>query len=227
MSWKTEILKTETALNRQPIKETVVPNFTLFEQLEPQTYRIYKHNFVNGRNPKNNLIQVYPIGNAPCDVHCHMGLCLKTVMHIPECGKERCGYKWKKTHEVINGSKTKMFLGQQFPATVGSKTNEENEEDEIYFEYLENNASRKITRLKHTLRKSNKKLKGMKEAKHHKRKNKRESKIKKTIPQKLNKDPYVVGAIHTDPEVLPESIPKRHNARYPYNTTADTINDIH
>ena len=25
---------------------------------------------------------------------------------------------------------------------------------------------------------------------------------------------------------LPKSILKRHNARYPYNTTADTINDI-
>ena len=135
LSWKTEILKAETALNRQPIRETVVPNFTLFEQLEPQTYRICKHNFVNGRNPKNNLIQVCPIGNAPCDVHCHMGLCLKTVPHIPECTKERCGYKWQKTPEAINGSKTKMFLGQQFPTSIGSKTNEENEEDEIYYEY--------------------------------------------------------------------------------------------
>ena len=53
LSWKTEIIKAETALNRQPIRETVIPNFTLFEQLEPQTYRICKHNFVNGRNPKN------------------------------------------------------------------------------------------------------------------------------------------------------------------------------
>ena len=81
--------------------------------------------------------------------------------------------------------------------------------------------------MKQALRKSNKKLKGMKEAKCQKRKNKKESKIKKTIPQRLNKDPYVAGAIHTDPEVLPRSILKRHNARYPYNTTADTINDIH
>ena len=38
---------------------------------------------------------------------------------------------------------------------------------------------------------------------------------------------YIAGAIHTDPEVLPKSILKRHNAKYPYNTTADTINDIH
>ena len=66
-----------------------------------------------------------------------------------------------------------MFLGQQFPAIVGSKTNEEMEEDEIYYEYWENNASRKIRGLKQDLRKSNNKLKGMKEAKHHKRKNKR------------------------------------------------------
>ena len=51
--------------------------------------------------------------------------------------------------------------------------------------------------------------------------------MKKSIPQKLNKDFYIAGAIHTDPEVLPKSILKRHNARYPYNTTADTINDIH
>ena len=51
--------------------------------------------------------------------------------------------------------------------------------------------------------------------------------MKKTIPQKLNKYPYVAGAIHTDPEILPKSILKRHNARYPYNTAADTINDIH
>ena len=120
-----------------------------------------------------------------------------------------------------------MFLGQQFPARIGSKINEENEEDEIYYEYWENGASRKIRKLKQALRKSNKKLKGMKEAKCQKRKNKKESKMKKTIPQKLNKDPYIAGAIHTDPEVLPKSILKRHNARYPYNTTADTINDIH
>ena len=50
---------------------------------------------------------------------------------------------------------------------------------------------------------------------------------RKTIPQRLNKDPYVAGAIHTDPEISPKSILKRHNARYPYNTTADTISDIH
>ena len=64
LSWKTEIIKAEIALNRQPMRETVIPNFTLFEQLEPQTYRICKHNFVNGRNPKNNLIQVCPIGKC-------------------------------------------------------------------------------------------------------------------------------------------------------------------
>ena len=168
-----------------------------------------------------------PIRNAPCDVCCHMELCSKTVPHIPECTKERCGYKWQKTPEAINGSKTKMFLGQQFPAVIGSKTNEENEEDEIYYEYWENNASRKIGKLKQALRKSNNKLKGMKEPKCQKRKNKKESQVKKTIPQKLDKDPYVAGAIHTDPEVLPRSILKRHNARYPYNTTAGTINDIH
>ena len=96
---------------------------------------------------------------------CHMGLCLKTVPHIPEYTKERCGYKWQKTPEAINGSKTKMFLRQQFPAIIGSKTNEENEEDEIYYEYWENSASRKIKKLKQALRKSNKKLKRMKEAK--------------------------------------------------------------
>ena len=101
LSWKTEILKAETTLNRQPIRETVVLNFTLFEQLEPQTYRICKHNFVNGRNPKNNIIQVCQIENAPCDVCCCMGLCSKTVPHIPECTKERCGYKWQKTPEAI------------------------------------------------------------------------------------------------------------------------------
>ena len=28
LSWKTEIIKAETALKRQPIRETVVPNFT-------------------------------------------------------------------------------------------------------------------------------------------------------------------------------------------------------
>ena len=66
--------------------------------------------------------------------------------------------------------------------------------------------------MKQTLRKSGKK--------------KKVTKVKRTLPQRLNKDPYVAGAIHTDPEVLPKSILKRHNERYPYNTTADTISDI-
>ena len=92
------------------------------------------------------------------------GLFLKTVPHIPECTKERCGYKWQKAPEAINGSKTKMFLGQQFPARIGSKTNEENE-DEIYYEYWEKSASIKIRKLKQALRKSNKKLKGKKRGK--------------------------------------------------------------
>ena len=75
--WKTEKYKAEVALNRQLIEETVVIDSTLFEQLEPQTYRICNHNYVNGKNPKNNLIQVCPIGNASCDVQCCMGLCLR------------------------------------------------------------------------------------------------------------------------------------------------------
>ena len=99
--------------------------------------------------------------------------------------------------------------------------------NEIYYENWDSNAARKIRGLKQALRKTNHKLKGMKEAKHQKRKNRRESKTKRTVPQRLNKDPYVAGAIHTDPEVLPKSILKRHNERYPYNTTADTISDIH
>ena len=49
----------------------------------------------------------------------HGTVCSKTVPHIPECTKEKCGYKWQKTPEAINGSKTKMFLGQQFPAIIG------------------------------------------------------------------------------------------------------------
>ena len=43
--------------------------------------------------------------------------------------------------------KLRCFLGQQFPARVGSRTNEENEEDEIYYEYWENSASRKIRKI--------------------------------------------------------------------------------
>ena len=119
-----------------------------------------------------------------------------------------------------------MFLGQQFPTTVTPKANKEIEENEIYYEDWESSAARKIRGLKQALRKSNNKLKGMKKAKCQKRKDRKESKAKRTVPQRLNKDPYVAGAIHTDPEVLPKSILKRHNERYPYNTTADTMSDI-
>ena len=80
----------------------------------------------------------------------------------------------------------------------------------------------KIRGLKQALRKANKKRRALKKANKKKRK---DSKAKRKIPQKLNKDPCVAGAIHTDPEVLPKSILKRHNERYPYNSTADTIND--
>ena len=45
--------------------------------------------------------------------------------------------------------------------------------------------------------------------------------------KRYNKNPYVAGAIHTNPEVLPKSILKRHNERYPYNTTADSRLDLH
>ena len=67
---------------------------------------------------------------------------------------------------------------------------------------------------------------GMKQSPKKSGKKKKVNKVKRTVPQRLNKDPYVAGAIHTDPEVLPKSILKRHNERYPYNTTADTISDI-
>ena len=63
--------------------------------------------------------------------------------------------------------------------------------------------------MKQALRKSNKKLKGMKEAKCQKRKTKKESKIKKTIPQKLNKDPYVAGAIHHRSRSFTQIHPKK------------------
>ena len=225
--WNTGNDRAEVALNRQPIEETIVSDSALTEELKPQIYRICKHNYVNGKNPKSNLTQVCPIGNAPCDVHCHMGLCLKTVLHISDCARKRCGYDWQKTPEAINVCKTKIFIGQQYPATVTPRANEEIEENEMYYENWNSSAARKIKGLKQALRKSNNKLKGMKEAKHQKRRNRRESKAKRTVPQKLNKDPYVAGAIHTDPEVLSKSILKRHNERYPYNTTADTISDIY
>ena len=41
------------------------------------------------------------------------------------------------------------------------------------------------------------------------------------------KNPYISGTIHTNPEHLPRSVLRRHNERYPYNTTADSHSDLH
>ena len=172
---------------------------------------------VNGRNPKNNLIEVCPKGNVHCNVHCYMGLCLKAMFHAPDCDRERCGYDWQKTPEAINCCKTKIFLGQQLPATVLLK------ETEVYYEEWDNKEQGKIRGLKQALRKANKKRRALKKANKKKRK---DSKARRTVPQKLNEDLCAAGAIHTDPEVLHKSILKRHNERYPYNSTSDTINDI-
>ena len=89
-NWTLKSYRTEDALNRKPIDEKIVIDSTLFEQLEPQTYRICEHDNVNGKTPKNNLIQVCPVGNVHCDVHCHMGLCLKTVW----LAENTRSYKW-------------------------------------------------------------------------------------------------------------------------------------
>ena len=69
-------------------------------------------------------------------------VCLKTVLHVPDCAREKCGYNWQKTPEAINACTTKMFLGQQFPAIVRPQTNEEIEEDEIYYKNWDSNAAR-------------------------------------------------------------------------------------
>ena len=132
-------------------------------------------------------------------MHCHVVLCLKAVLHAPDCARERCGYDWQKTPESINGCKTKIFLGQQLPASVAPR------ETGIEQEEWNKMMKRQKRGLKQYLRKTNKK--------------KKVSKVKRKFPQKLNKDIYVAGAIHTDPDVLPRSILKMHNERYPYNTT--------
>ena len=44
---------------------------------------------------------------------------------------------------------------------------------------------------------------------------------------RFGKDPFISATVHTDPELCPISILKRHNSRYPYNTTADSFNDLH
>ena len=55
-------------------------------------------------------------------------------------------------------------------------------------------------------------------------------KSNRTYPRRLNrfgKDPFISSTVHTDPELCPKSILKRHNSTYPYNITADSLNELH
>ena len=82
--WALESYKVDDIINRKPIDEPVVIESAMFCQLKSQTYRICKHDYVNGKNLKNNLIQVCPIEDVHCDICCHMGLCLKAILHAPD-----------------------------------------------------------------------------------------------------------------------------------------------
>ena len=56
------------------------------------------------------------------------------------------------------------------------------------------------------------------------------AKSNRTHPRRLDrfgKDPFISATVHTDPELCPISILKRHNSTYPYNTTADSLNELH
>ena len=55
-------------------------------------------------------------------------------------------------------------------------------------------------------------------------------KSNRTHPRRLDrfgKDPFISTTIHTDPELCPRAILKIHNTTYPYNSTADSLNDLH
>ena len=55
-------------------------------------------------------------------------------------------------------------------------------------------------------------------------------KSNRTHPRRLDrfgKDPFISATVHIDPEFCPRAILKIHNTNYPYNTTADSMNDLH
>ena len=58
----------------------------------------------------------------------------------------------------------------------------------------------------------------------------RKLKSNRTHPRRLDrfgKDPFISATVHTNPELCPRAILKIHNTSYPYNTTADSMNDLH